>query len=66
MIHHKTETEARNAVKAVLKRFPGAHVHEIHVDSATDHNWYILIKAPPPDDRVLYRCKWSSPIIRFK
>lgn len=63
MKHFTTEHEARAAVDAVMKQYPGAHIEEIHVDSKTDHNWYILIHY---GGRSIFKCKWSSPIIRFK
>ena len=62
MIHFKTEHEARQVVEAKMKRYPDAKIDEIHVDSATDHNWYILIHY---NGRTLFKCKWSSPIVRF-
>ena len=62
MKHFTTEHEARQAVAAVMKRYPDAKIDEIHVDSTTDHNWYILIHY---NGRTLFKCKWSSPIVRF-
>jgi hypothetical protein len=58
-----TEHEARKAVEDVMKRYPDATIEEIHIDSRTDHNWYILIHY---NGRTLWKCKWSSPIIKFR
>lgn len=61
-----TEHEARIAVEAVLKNNPGCVVDEIHVDSETDHNWYITVLTPTVPRKIIFKCKWSSPIIKFK
>ena len=62
MIKFTTESEARAAVAAVMAKFPDAKIDEIHVDSKTDHDWYILVHY---NGRTLFKCKWSSPLVRF-
>ena len=66
MKHFTTEHEARAAIKDVIKRNPGCEVYEAHVDSKNDRNWYVYIKTPGNEPRIIFRCKWSSPIIKFK
>ena len=66
MKHYTTEHEARKAVADVMKNHPGARVEEIHIDSATSHDWYIAIISPAPYNKVIFKCKWDSPIIKFQ
>jgi hypothetical protein len=63
MIEYKTETEARAAVEQQMRKYPDARCDEVHVDSLTTHDWYVFITY---GKRLLWKCKWSSPIIRFK
>ena len=68
MRYFTTETEARAAIKEVVKQYPGCEVNEVHVDSPTDHNWYVFVvrRTSEGGKEMLFRCKWSSPIIQFK
>jgi len=62
-----TEHEARAAVEDAMKQWPGSKIKEVHVDSNTDHNWYVYVYRQLECGReILFKCKWSSPIIRFK
>lgn len=63
-----TAHEAQEAIKRVTKANTGCEVHEVHNDVGSDRNWYVYVLVPLEDGKkkCIYRCKWSSPIVRFK
>ena len=67
MKHFTTEHEARAAIEAVQKDNPGSIINEVHVDSDKFHNWYVYVWVKVEGKRrILFRCTWSSPIVRFE